>query len=92
MSKTQRERERERECASETEKKNRKMASMSRGLTTLHVTCQKMLGLWPIMNSMSLLNLEAEAKGPLVPRRQRKAESAASPRLERWSLLCDAAL
>lgn len=70
-------------------KKNRKMASISRGLTTLHVTCQKMLGLWPIMNSMSLLNLEAEAEGLLVPGRQRVA---ASPRLERRSLLCDAAL
>lgn len=27
------------------------------GLITLHVACQKILGLWPIMNSMSLLNL-----------------------------------
>ena len=70
-------------------KKNRKMASISRGLTTRHVTCQKMLGLWPIMNSMSLLNLESEAEGPLVPRRQR---AAASPLLGRRTLPCDAAL
>lgn len=34
---------------------------MIRGLTTRHMICQKMLGLCPIMNSMSLLNLEAEA-------------------------------
>lgn len=27
------------------------------GLITLHVACQKILGLWPTMNSMSLLNL-----------------------------------
>ena len=73
-------------------KKNRKMANMSRGLTALHVTCQKALGLWPIMNSTSLLNLGAEAKGPLVPGRQRKAERAAPPHLERRSPLCDAAL
>lgn len=35
---------------------------MSSGLTARHVICQKMLGLWPIINSMSLLNLEAEAR------------------------------
>lgn len=31
-----------------------------RGLTSLQVTCQKMLGLCPIMNSISLLNLETK--------------------------------
>lgn len=63
-----------------TTKKNKKMISISSGLTTLHVICQKMLGLWPIINSMSLLNLEAEAnrepsagghQGPLIPAKHR---------------------
>lgn len=63
-----------------TTKKNKKMTSMSSGLTTLHVICQKMLGLWPIINSMSLLNLEAEAnrepsagghQGPVIPAKHR---------------------
>ena len=43
------------------------MTSISSGLITLHVTCQKMLGLWPIMNSMSLLNLDTEVGGELSP-------------------------
>lgn len=61
-----------------TTKKNRKMTSMSSGLTTLHMTCQKMLGLWPIINSMSLLNLDTagrkpspgDSDKPVVPSRQ----------------------
>lgn len=51
---------------------------MSSGLTTLHMTCQKMLGLWPIINSMSLLNLDTagrkpslgDSDRPVVPSRQ----------------------
>lgn len=33
------------------------MTSIMRGLITLHVACQKMLGLCPIMKTRSLLNL-----------------------------------
>lgn len=33
------------------------MTIIRSGLTTLHVTCQKIFGLWPTINSMSLLNL-----------------------------------
>lgn len=61
---------------------------MSRGLTTLHMTCQKMLGLWPIINLMSSLNLEAEARGGCHPGdvsglrlQPRQASRAASPGL-----------
>lgn len=34
------------------------MKIMISGLITLQVTCQKILGLWPIINSISLLNLQ----------------------------------
>lgn len=36
------------------------------GLSTLHVTCQKILGLWPIINSMSLLNLLGSNKTEML--------------------------
>lgn len=36
------------------------------GLSTLHVTCQKILGLWPIINSMSLLNLLGSNKREML--------------------------
>lgn len=74
------------------------MTSMISGLTSLHMTCQKMLGLWPTMNSMSLLNLEGQRPeggrhpqdiaGPRIPSRQRAGQP---PMSDEWPPSCDAA-
>lgn len=69
-------------------KKKRKMTSMISGLTTLHVTCQKMLGLWPIMNSMSLLNLQQKPESLEAHEGQRLTRLSISGSSYHLGVLC----